>query len=157
MKIIALYHSPHYYNDDGEYFYKCSDCLNFGIKSDYSFCPYCGNKITFQKCREYEQELFERLISRIKYRLSNIFMVSKNEDGTYNLLRKDGIEDKGLVKKSKFIIEQLLITFSTKKVYRGSVYHPIFSNLHIFLTDPKTAKQKANLIFKDFIQEKKVN
>lgn len=154
-KRIILHHSKHYESEGCTILYYCPHCKYDGIESNYKFCPICGKKIEFQECREYERELLCRIISRIKYRLGLIFMVVKNEDGTFSLLNKDGKEDKELAKKAKFVIETILKEFTNKKVFQPKKwYHPILQNSLDFNS---TAKQVSNNIFSQFIQEQKEN
>lgn len=152
-KEIILHHSKHYESEGYTILYCCPYCKCDAIESTYKFCPMCGKKIVFKHCRDYEKELLRRIISRIEYRLSQLFILTKNEDGTYSLLNKQGEEDKELVKNAKLVIESILLEFTNKKVFQPKKwYHPILQN---GLDFTKIAKKEANNIFKRFIQKSK--
>lgn len=74
-------------------------------------------------------------------------------NGTYNLLDKHGNNGKELSKLAKIVIEQILLSFTEKKVYK-SFTHPILYN-ELNFKFANVAKVKANLIFKEFIAEYK--
>lgn len=153
MRRIVKHHSEHITDEIYTDFYKCPYCKSASIQGHYNFCPMCGKEIEFQSSREYEKELLNRIISRIKYRLYNYFTLIKQENGTYNLLDKHGNNGKELSKLAKIVIEQILLSFTEKKVYK-SFTHPILYN-ELNFKFANVAKTKANLIFKEFIAEYK--
>lgn len=116
-------------------------------------CPICGEKIEFQTEKDYENELLNRIISRIKNKLYEYFILIKNEDGSYSLIAKNNENAKDLSKKAKFVIKHILLSFTEKKV-KTKHYHPMmFSDLNFEFAN--RAKYKAELIFKEFIKEYK--
>ena len=113
----------------------------------------CGEKIEFQAEKDYENELLNRIISRIKNKLYEYFILTKNEDGSYSLIAKNNEDAKDLSKKAKFVIKHILLSFTEKKV-KTKHYHPMmFNDLNFEFAN--RAKYKAELIFKEFIKEYK--
>nr|DAD66686.1 MAG TPA: transcription initiation factor IIE, alpha finger [Myoviridae sp. ctPuP5] len=154
IKKIVKHHSKHITDEIYTDFYKCPYCKSGSIQEHYKFCPMCGKEIEFQSSREYERELLNRIISRIKYRLYNYFTLIKQENGTFKLLDKHGDDGKELSKLAKTVIAHILLSFTEKKVYKPPFTHPILYNEVNFKFD-SVAKVKANLIFKEFIAEYK--
>lgn len=153
IKKIIKHHSKHITDEIYTVFYKCPYCKNGSIQEHYKFCPMCSKEIEFQSSREYERELLNRIISRIKYRLYNYFTLIRQENGTFKLLDKHGDDGKELSKLAKIVIEQVLLSFTEKKVYKPFT-HPILYN-ELNFNFGNAAKAKANLIFKEFITEYK--
>lgn len=153
MKKIIKYHSSYITNEIYDDFYMCPYCKEYVIRSHFDFCPICGEKIEFQTEKDYENELLNRIISRIKNKLYEYFILTKNEDGSYSLIAKNNEDAKDLSKKAKFVIKHILLSFTEKKV-KTKHYHPMmFSDLNFEFAN--RAKYKAELIFKEFIKEYK--
>lgn len=155
IKKIVKHHSKHITDEIYTDFYKCPYCKSGSIQEHYKFCPMCGKEIEFQSSTDYERELLNRIISRIKYRLYNYFTLIKQENETFKLLDKHGNDGKELSKLAKIVIEQVLLSFTEKKVYKPFTHSILYNELNFKFAN--VAKVKANFIFKEFIAEYKEN
>lgn len=82
----------------------CPYCKEYVIRSHFDFCPICGERIEFQTEKDYENELLNRIISRIKNKLYEYFILIKNEDGSYSLIAKNNEDVKDLSKKQSLLL-----------------------------------------------------
>ena len=122
MKKIIKYHSSYITNEIYDDFYMCPYCKEYVIRSHFDFCPICGEKIEFQTEKDYENELLNRIISRIKNKLYEYFILIKNEDGSYSLIAKNNENAKDLSKKAKFVIKHILLYLFVNKCYKDIFY-----------------------------------
>lgn len=104
MKKIIKYHSSYITNEIYDDFYMCPYCKEYVIRSHFDFCPICGEKIEFQTEKDYENELLNRIISRIKNKLYEYFILIKNEDGSYSLIAKNNKMLKIYLKKQSLLL-----------------------------------------------------